>query len=82
VVVLVGAPGEVARIDIPWRRRDADPANRHLIVTDAAGQRIANVVRVLVNRERAELLFEPAAGRATTSTSCRGRARDAATIRA
>ena len=62
VVVLVGAPGEVARIDIPWRRRDADPANRHLIVTDAAGQRIANVVRVLVNRERAELLFEPAAG--------------------
>ncbi len=64
VVVLVGQGGAVgvAHVVIPWRRRDTSPERKAVIVTDASGQRIRNVHRGRLDRERGELWFEPVAG--------------------
>jgi hypothetical protein len=43
-----------------WRRRDARPENKDVIVVDAAtGKRVNNVATVRVNRECGDLLFQP-----------------------
>jgi hypothetical protein len=48
-----------ARVIIPWRRRDADPEKKDIIVVDAAtGARIANVLAITVAREFGDLIFE------------------------
>ena len=48
------------RLLIPWRRRDADPEKKNIIVIDAAtGARIANVYPLAVNRESGDIVFEP-----------------------
>lgn len=45
---------------IPWRRRDLGPEAKNLIVVDAAtGKRITNVMRIAINREYGDLVFEP-----------------------
>lgn len=62
VVVDVPAAGDVVGVDIAWRRRDAAPAEKDIIVTDAGGNVVANVLRRSVTRERGELWFEPTAG--------------------
>ncbi|MBS1793833.1 MAG: hypothetical protein JSS81_08260 [Acidobacteria bacterium] len=54
------AASVLARID--WRRRDRDPADKNIIVTDAAGTRIKNVARGTLDRESGEIFFEPARG--------------------
>jgi hypothetical protein len=37
-------------VHIPWRRRDAKPENKEIIVVDTAiGKRVANVLRVNIN---------------------------------
>ena len=50
------------RVRIPWRRRDADPQDKALIVTDAGGREIANVVRLRIERSFGDLVFETIAG--------------------
>ncbi len=63
VVITVPEPaGGVVHVIVPWRRRDTDPAARHLIVTDAASVPIANVRRGAMSREQGELWFEPTRG--------------------
>jgi hypothetical protein len=48
---------------IEWRRRDHNPETKDLIVTDAlTGKRISNVVRIDINRETGDLLFQPVSG--------------------
>lgn len=47
---------------IPWRRRDASPQDKAVIITDSAGKRIANAVPIDVNREYGDIVFEPASG--------------------
>ena len=64
-VVTVRSAGTVAHVTLPWRRRDADPAARLLVVTDAEGQRVRNVRRGSIARESGELWFEPTAGAGT-----------------
>ncbi len=64
-VVVVDAPGPVARAVLPWRRRDAAPERQEVIVTDAGGKRILNVTRGVLTRESGELWFEPASGAGT-----------------
>jgi len=50
----------VVRVRIPWRRRDADPGQKGLLVFDAAtGARITNVVPLSIDRESGDILFEP-----------------------
>lgn len=61
-VVAVAEAASAVRVVLPWRRRDADPAARHLIVTDATDRRIANVRRGRITRDAGELWFEPTAG--------------------
>ncbi len=47
---------------IPWRRRDADPERKALLLFDVAGNRVRNLLVRSLNREKAEIVFEPAAG--------------------
>ena len=50
--------GLLATID--WRRRDLNPEAKNLIVVDAAtGERITNVCRFTIDRERGEVVFQP-----------------------
>ncbi len=47
------------RVRIPWRRRDADPQNKQIIVRDAkTGKAVENVGVIAVNRECGDIVFE------------------------
>ena len=62
-VVRVAVKADAVLVRIPWRRRDADPENKGLIVVDAAsGARLKNVLAVEVNREYGDIVFQPASG--------------------
>jgi hypothetical protein len=48
------------RVRIPWRRRDAAPDKKNVIVVDATtGAPITNVYPLAINREVGEIIFEP-----------------------
>jgi hypothetical protein len=47
---------------IPWRRRDAQPELKRLIITDARGQRIVNVAPQQIRRDSGVVVFDPTAG--------------------
>ena len=58
--IQVAAPAEAVWVRLPWRRRDQDAAQKNIIVVDAATDSpIKNVVRVEVNREFGDLVFQP-----------------------
>jgi hypothetical protein len=62
-VVLVGMGADAVRVRIPWRRRDASPQDRNLVVVAAmTGSRVANVARIEIGREAGEIAFEPSGG--------------------
>jgi hypothetical protein len=63
-VLRVAAPGDAVFAHIPWRRPDAKPEDRHLVVVDGqSGGRILNVERIRITREYGNLVFEaPSAG--------------------
>ena len=64
IVVRCNATGNVARVDIPWRRRDVHPENKRIIVQDSAtGKIILNKTTGMINRETGEVLFEPVSGK-------------------
>ncbi len=59
-VVQYTGTGNVAKVEINWRRRDNDPQNKRIIIEDAkTHQNIANVKTGIVNREYGEIYFEP-----------------------
>jgi len=61
--VLVLEKVDAVRVHIPWRRRDATPEKKGIVVIDAAsGNPIKNVYRIAVNREYGDLAFEPVSG--------------------
>ena len=54
----------VARVMVPWRRRDEDATKKRIIVQDSAtGVRVRNVWVRSVTREVGDILFEPVSGR-------------------
>ena len=58
--VAVSEKADAVWAHIPWRRRDARPENKDVIVVDAAtGKRVNNAATVRVNRECGDLLFQP-----------------------
>lgn len=58
--VQVAEGADAIWIHIPWRRRDANPQDKEIIVIDAAtGKRVENVLRVNVGRDSGDLLFQP-----------------------
>ena len=62
-VVSVSAATRVAKVVIPWRRRDYHPEDKNILVEDAqTHQRILNVSRQNINRESGEVYFEPVSG--------------------
>jgi hypothetical protein len=59
-VVKVAAPADVVWAHIPWRRRDQDPEAKNIIIVDGTtGARIGNIVRIDINREFGDLVFQP-----------------------
>lgn len=66
VVVQFNGDGKVARVTIPWRRRDDNAADKKIIVTDAqTNQLILNVVAKNITSEQGDIYFEPASGKGT-----------------
>ena len=60
VIVSVDKPADAVLATIDWRRRDLNPEAKNLIVVDAAtGERITNVCRFTIDRERGEVAFQP-----------------------
>lgn len=66
VVVQVGGNEKIVKVIIPWRRRDADPQDKRIIIEDAKSkQKVLNVKSGNLNRESGEIYFEPISGRGT-----------------
>ena len=62
-VVHVAAPGKAAYVLIPWRRPDAHPEQKRIIVQDAkTGGKILNIKTGNISRESGEIWFEPVSG--------------------
>lgn len=55
-------PTHAAWVKIPWRRRDAHPETFRLIITDAKGTMMKNILRINISPEAGELVFEPGSG--------------------
>jgi hypothetical protein len=54
------------RVHIPWRRRDANPEAKEIIVQDSkTGKTVENVSVIAVNREFADIAFEPSTASGT-----------------
>ncbi len=63
VVVVVKEAADAVRVMIPWRRKDIDPQDKEILVYSANGlKRLTNVIRMEINREYGEMIFQPAAG--------------------
>jgi len=61
-VVRVTQPAAAVTVHIPWRRRDQKPDAKNIIVTDSAGRRVRNVVRLDISRAAGDIAFEPIGG--------------------
>ncbi|MDB5157391.1 MAG: hypothetical protein JWR50_2098, partial [Mucilaginibacter sp.] len=62
-VVEFSGAGKIAKVIIPWRRRDLNPENKRVIIQDAKTlQKITNVKLGMLNRESGEIYFEPISG--------------------
>jgi hypothetical protein len=62
-VLRVAKPADAVWAHIDWRRRDHNPEAKDLIVVDAhTGKQIANILRIQINRESGDLLFQPVSG--------------------
>ncbi|PSL49172.1 hypothetical protein CLV51_101502 [Chitinophaga niastensis] len=63
-VVTFNGTDKVARVVIPWRRRDEHPELKRIIIQDAQTQKkITNVKTLVLNREQGDICFEPASGK-------------------
>ncbi|MGA2618043.1 MAG: glycoside hydrolase domain-containing protein [Thermoguttaceae bacterium] len=59
-VVRVNGRADAVWIHLPWRRRDVQPENKHIVVVDAGtGKRLANVVVVRVTPACGDVVFQP-----------------------
>ena len=63
-VVHFNGATKVARVIIPWRRRDENPEQKRIIVADAkTKQKVTNVKTLALTRERGDICFEPVSGK-------------------
>ena len=64
VLVTYNGDGNIAKVLIPWRRRDANPEGKKIIVEDALSHRlIQNVMAKNISPASGEVYFEPVSGR-------------------
>ncbi len=61
-VVLVSVAADAVCVRVPWRRRDTHPRSKILVVDGATNRRVSNVYRGPVNREFADVVFQPPSG--------------------
>jgi hypothetical protein len=62
-IVEVTGTGNVASVKIAWRRPDAHPENKEIILMDATtGKRVLNMYAPVVNREYGIIYFQPVPG--------------------
>jgi hypothetical protein len=62
-VVRVATPNAAVFVHIPWRRRDADPERKEVLIYSArTAQRVTNLSRVEINRDYGDFVFEPVSG--------------------
>ncbi len=65
-IVEVPATVPVAKVLIPWRRSDKDPAGKRIIIEDAAThRRVDHFSTGRMDNESGEVSFEPASGKGT-----------------
>ncbi len=58
----VATPADAVSVQLPWRRRDRDAAEKAVFVINAATQeRVRNVVPISISRESGTLIFQAAA---------------------
>lgn len=63
-VLQITKNAEAVYVKINWRRRDANPEQKRLIITDETGKQVANIYRININKEFGEIVFQPfAAGK-------------------
>lgn len=59
-VVHVNTSADIAKIYLPWRRRDHQPDQKGLIIVDAqTGKQVVNFYRKEINREFGIIFFQP-----------------------
>jgi len=62
-VVKVKQKADPVRIHLPWRRRDFHPENKNIQIIDkTTGQELTNVYPIRINREFADIVFQPQSG--------------------
>jgi hypothetical protein len=59
-VLEVTKPSVAARANIPWRRRDANPEQKAVLLFNEKGERVNNLKVLELNNDRGEILFEAA----------------------
>jgi hypothetical protein len=64
-VVRVTQPADAVWAHIEWRRRDRQPEKKAVLVFDANGQRVLNVVCMEIRREYGDVVFQPVSGPGT-----------------
>ncbi len=63
ILVRVDGAGDVAKVEIPWRRRDYRPEDKMVFVVDAkTNQRIYNVSQENITRVNGTVYFQPVSG--------------------
>ena len=63
-VVQVNDNASWVKLVLPWRRRDADPQNKRIIIQDAqTNALVSNAVSLYANRESGEIHFKPSSGK-------------------
>jgi len=63
VVVRVADPAQAVYVKIPWRRSDADPGKKGVLLTHAqTNTLIRNIYLKEINQEYGEIIFEPSFG--------------------
>ena len=66
VVVVDSEDGDAVMVTIPWRRRDADPASKSVLVVDAtSGVPVANAAALRVENVSGDVVFRPNEGSST-----------------
>jgi len=62
-VIRVEAAADAVWAHIPWRRRDANPEKKGIILMDGrTGARVKNVFPADINREYGDIVFQPVSG--------------------
>ena len=58
-VVLTADKADAVWAHVPWRRRDAEPEKKNLIlIEESTGQRVTNLLRVAVSGSSGDIVFQ------------------------